>query len=347
MKKLNKEVLVLILFLFLVSVAGIYFGYVIVNQQKEEAKSVVLIGWDGAHREHVYDMLEKNQLPNLKELITEGGIVDINISTGSTHTKPGWAEILTGYRSEAMGIYNNKDYKPIPQGYTIFERLEDYFGKENIVTVFIGGKINNIGARGSHKICINCLTRDEVTREKTEWWREDTQAPPRIAGEERIFEEREGEPYFYTKDALDVYETALGEASNVGPRVLESLEKTKDKLFFSFFHFEEPDELGHKYGENSEEYSQGIVTDDYWLGEIVAKLKKLNLYEKTIIYVVADHGFDEGRKSHNNAPYVFLATNGLQLKNGDRKDITPTILDVLGIDLSAIEPPLDGESLLR
>ena len=40
------------------------------------------------------------------------------------------------------------------------------------------------------------------------------------------------------------------------------------------------------------------------------KLKELQLCDKTLIYVTADHGFDEDRKGHADAPYFFLATNG-------------------------------------
>ena len=78
------------------------------------------------------------------------------------------------------------------------------------------------------------------------------------------------------------------------------------------------------------------------------KLKELNLYDETLIYVTADHGFDEGMKSHNDAPYVFLATNDtLVMRRGERADITPTILKRFGLDLSRISPPLDGHPLIE
>jgi hypothetical protein len=48
-------------------------------------------------------------------------------------------------------------------------------------------------------------------------------------------------------------------------------------------------------------------------------------------------------RPNSNAPFVFLATNDPIVKpNGDRADITPTILKRFGLDLSKIEPPLDG-----
>lgn len=51
---------------------------------------------------------------------------------------------------------------------------------------------------------------------------------------------------------------------------------------------------------------------------------------------------------HKDAPHVFLATNDQQvMRGGSRADITPTILDRLGVNTSHISPPLDGESLAR
>ena len=72
------------------------------------------------------------------------------------------------------------------------------------------------------------------------------------------------------------------------------------------------------------------------------------MYDKTLIYVTADHGFNVGAKGHPNAPYVFLGTNDKQvMRGGSRADIAPTILDRLGVDLAKITPPLDGETLAK
>lgn len=347
MKKLfQKEYKYLILFLIFILV--FFSGYLFFISKEKIKKNVILIGWDGAQRDHLYKMIERNKLPNLGKIIKEGSIVNINITTGETETKPGWAEILTGYGSEITGVYSNMKYKPIPKGYTIFERLEEYFGKENIVTVFIGGKVNNIGGRGPHKICLNCLHRDRKTFKKTNWWDENVMAPLKDGQTKRLLGEREGEPYYQTQDSIDLYLTALGKASNVGQKSLDLLEEYKDKKFFMFFQFEEPDEPGHLYGENSPEYDQGLITNDDWLGQIISKLKELDIYSKTVIYIVSDHGFNEGEMSHNNAPYVFLATNNSKdLRNGDRKDITPTLLDNFGINIDKINPPIRGKSLFE
>lgn len=345
-KKTTQKYKIILLFGAVILVAGIFRN---TTDDTTRFKNFILIGWDGVQREHLYQLLHEGKLPNLKKFITFGSMSNINITTGKTQTKPGWSEILTGYDSKDIGIVSNFDYKPIPKGYTVFERLENYFGKENITTLFVGGKVANIGARGPHKICTNCLRRFPDTRRQTWWWDENTSAPTVSAEEERTFVTREGEPYYYTKDSLDVYEVALGMASNVGARVIDYIEKYKDKRFFAFFHFEEPDEPGHRYGENSKEYSDGIISNDYWLGKIISHLMDLGIYEETLIYVTSDHGFDEGKTEHSYAPNVFLATNDSlpTKKEGDRKDITPTILQRYGIDIKSLIPSLDGASLVE
>ena len=349
----NKSYIIILAIIFVI---GIFFILNNETQQQtrnkpikaSEFKNFILLGWDGVQREHLHELLDEGKLPNLEKLITSGSMTDIDISTGETHTKPGWAEILTGYTSEITGVYNNHIYKPIPKGYTIFERLESYFGKDNIAILLVGGKEWNIGTRGPHKICTNCRGRYPGTLEKTWWMFENTSAPTRIPGEERVFEEREGEPYYNAKDAVDIYEIGLANAENVGPKVIDYIEEYKDRRFFAFFQFEEPDEPGHLYGENSQEYSDGIITDDYWLGEIVNKLKESGIYDETLIYVTSDHGFDEGGIVHRDAPYVFLATNDPKItaNKGDRKDITPTILHRYGININSMTPPLEGASLI-
>jgi predicted AlkP superfamily pyrophosphatase or phosphodiesterase len=187
---------------------------------------------------------------------------------------------------------------------------------------------------------------------------DDAQAPKgkkgaRAAG--RIVEEdgvkyrvTPGKPYYYTKDGMDFWMNGLMLDSRVGDKALELLAAHRDGRFFLFVHFAEVDHSGHAHGENSKEYNDAIISGDTQLGRLVARLKELGLYNNTLIYVTADHGFDEGKTAHKNAPYVFLATNDKQVSRpGLRADITPTILDRFGLDLTKLDPPLDGRPLTR
>lgn len=341
--------------------------------------NVILIGWDAVQRDHLKECLSRNECPNLVKLAEEGALMKIDITTGATDTKAGWTQILTGYDPEKTGVYNNSRYQPIPEGCSILERVENRFGPDNVVTVFLAGKKNHVGARGPH-VVFPKARKKKAPNVGTEADFEDhkivetgldkasevvaaTGAPSQPQakngksekalqtasdGAEPKGRRMAGEPHYYASLHVDKFENGLNEAENVGTKALQALEEYKDKPFFFFIHFQEPDPQGHKSGENSEQYTKGITTDDEWLGKITAKLKELNLYDKTRIYVACDHGFDEGRKSHKNAPYVFFATNDEKVgKAGDRKDVTPTILSRLGFDLDKIEPTLDGKPLLK
>ena len=81
-------------------------------------QNVVVIGWDGAQREHVQQMLARDELPVLAALSRKGEMVDIDITDGATDTKAGWTQIFTGYAAATTGVYNNRRFNPIPEGYT-------------------------------------------------------------------------------------------------------------------------------------------------------------------------------------------------------------------------------------
>lgn len=288
--------------------------------------NVIVIGWDGAQRDHLMECYNQELpdcsggLPNLAAL--GGGVIyDTTITSGDTATKPGWAQIFSGYNADVLGIYSNGVYQPIPEGYTVFEKLEDHFGQDNIVTMFISGKAVNTGGA-----CVG---------------------EPTTSGGQPVIE-AQGQPWCLTKDHLDYYENDLRQNAVVGNRALELLEAHQNDLFMAAFIFRVPDVVGHVGGENSPQYTQALVDDDLWLGAIVDKLVELGIDDQTLIYVTTDHGFDEGITRHGNAPYTFMVSNDDQVvREGDRKDIAPTILERYGIGLGpiGIAPAVDGYSL--
>lgn len=322
-----------------------------INPEVGRPTNIILIGWDGAQREHVKECLARNELPNLKKLSEEGTIVAIDVLR-KTDTKAGWAQILTGYEPEVTGVFSNSEFQPIPKGYTVFERLEEFFGPDDFVTVAVIGKKNNLGIAPPERVPIEEKSKKNKKGKKNP---KKTAVKKKKKPQGKIITENgvkyrvfPGEPYYYTKDSMDVFINGLMEDEKVGSKTLELLEKYKDKPFFFFVHFAEVDHNGHKFGENSKEYNNALISADKWTGKIMEKLKELNLYDKTLIYVTADHGFDEGKKSHLDAPYIFLATNDKGvIRAGERADIAPTILERFGLDLSKIEPPLDGHSLTK
>ena len=104
---------------------------------------MVLVGWDGASREDVVELLKEGQLPFLKRLIARGSFIPLEV-VGETDTKAGWAVIFTGYKADVTGVYHNSNFRPIPEGYSVFERLKQFLGKDKIVTAAVISKSANM-----------------------------------------------------------------------------------------------------------------------------------------------------------------------------------------------------------
>lgn len=301
--------------------------------------SVLMIGWDGSRLAQIEKLLAAGELPNLKKLIENGSFIKVKVRDGRSDTKAGWTQIFTGYSAAVTGVHGNRDYRPIPPGLTLFERLEGFFGPE-IFSGFISGKVNNIGARGPHRICINCKSRFDGTQRKTRWWDEESDAPPK-EGKDKIFENREGEPYLHAHKKMDLYRNNLGPAPKVAAVALETLQKIAERKFFLFVHFEEPDEQGHLHREGSPEYLNAMKEADRWTGVLLAAVANRDVK----IFILSDHGFNPGENNHRDAPDTFWASNIAGLNgDADRRDFTPTILRLYDFPLG-LDPPLNGRPL--
>ena len=321
------------------------FAFSPTTQASEKPRNIILFGWDGAQRDHVKESLSRKELPNLQKLIDEGIFVEIDIE-GKTDTKAGWTQILTGYYPEVTGVYSNKQYKLIPQGLSLFERLEEHFGPDTFVTVAVIGKAGNVGAAAPKKIkspddnpnLQTNKTKAGKNKPVGTYWRENGIRYQMIPGQ----------PFHFTKDSMDLFENGLKENEKVGARAIELLEKHKDRPFFFFVHFADIDKAGHKQGENSKEYNDALISSDLWTGRIMTKIHQLGLAEKTEFYITSDHGFNEDKKGHSFAPYVFLATNNKKVnRKGLRQDVAPTIMEAFGLNLSQYKPAIDGISLTQ
>ena len=276
-----------------------------------EQRNAILISWDGALREHVRAALARNQLPGLARLIRNGAMVDIDVVGHSTDTKAGHAQMLTGYDAQTTGVYSNNRYKAIPAGYSIFERLHQVFGTKGIATIMLTSKDHNLGSRGP-----GLLT--------------------------------EPDPYYWVRPGITVFDgDQIRSASVVGGKALHYIGRFANSgRFFLFIHFSEIDAAGHKHGEDSEEYDQALAVCDKWLGTLLKELEKQGIDDRTLVYVTADHGFERASKRHGNAPHIFLATNDPTVKiDGQQRDVAPTVLSAMGVDLSKIRPALPGRPL--
>jgi len=207
------------------------------------------------------------------------------------------------------GIYSNSDAAPMPEGCTIFERAQRAFGKESLATVVITGKMSFGDPEP------DVLPRSILS----------------TAGA-----------------GITIYDASNRDANEVGDLALEALVTVKAGRFLAFFHFMDPDYAAHGTGSGGEDYRQAVAQCDQALGRIVGLLKREELYDSTRIYVTADHGFDPDAMTHNNAPFVWLATNDKAVVcGGTQADVPATILARMGVDLATLRPALLGQPLTK
>ena len=272
------------------------------------AKNLLLLGWDGVQWNHLQELLAAGKLPHLAKLQAEGSFAHALVSDHATDTKSGWVQICSGLPASESGTHSNSDYRPLPPGATLFERLERRSGGA-VFTCFVAGKSHHLGSLGPG---VSFLKR------------------------RRLANSGEGEPWFHTRAGFDQwFGDQHREAGEVGHLLLNVLRQYgRYNRFAIFAHFADPDTMGHAHGENSPEYAEAIITCDRWLGEVAAMLQQHGLLEDTVVAVVTDHGFDEGAQQHWHAPDIFFAANRpeLALSNGDMRDIAPVLLRLVAGD---------------
>lgn len=276
-----------------------------------EERNAILISWDGAGAEQVRVALGKGSLPQLAALVAKGALVDLDVTGHVTETKPGHAQMLTGYDPAVTGVYSNARFRAIPRGHTIFERLQQRFGKR-LATIMVTSKGPNLGSLGSAASL--------------------------------------AEPFHLTRRELTVWEgDRIRTARSVGARAVRHVARhAKKGRFMMFVHFADVDVAGHYHGEGSAEYDRALVDCDAWLGKLVAELEAQRAADRTLIYVTADHGFDKGTRHHAAATRVFLATSDPAVSRaGELRDVAPTLLTAMGVDVTKVSPPFPGKGLAK
>jgi hypothetical protein len=158
-------------------------------------------------------------------------------------------------------------------------------------------------------------------------------------------------PVFKNVENVDLVSMEQVDPAVNGPKMVDFIESNTESHFFAFFHFSEPDEKGHEFGENSPQYSEGGHECDYWLGEIITILNKTGILDDTLIYVTTDHGFTEDENQHKHDPDIWLVSNDVRLRvneyHGDLDmiDIAPTLFYSLEMNYTSYDPPLNGYPL--
>jgi predicted AlkP superfamily pyrophosphatase or phosphodiesterase len=279
------------------------------SDQSATTQRVVLISWDGAQERHVREAMARGILPNLSQLVGEGGMAPVKVAGHMTETLVSHVEMLTGYPPSVTGVTTPKapDRHPVPAELFVFERLNQVLGADNVFQVWVTSKDWRMGAHPGDPFY---LTRGSVD----------------------IFDGNRDRP-----------------ARVTGPRAVECVRRAAQSpgALFAFIHFREPDVAGHAYGENSPEYDLRLAEVDYWLGQIRHALSgPPSILAPAAIVVTTDHGFREDGHDHVLCRRAWLATNWGQPTWGEQADVAPTIYAIYGIHYRQFEPALPGRSLL-
>jgi len=281
------------------------------------AKSIIIMGWDGAGLRNALPMMENGDLPNLKSLVENGGhFIPIEI-TDRTVTIPSWTQVFTGLTQDQTGVYGNgrpPEGEVTPKNINAFPYWLHKLDYERMVQ----SKLQNIGVKTGWIISkkgflgSNCMSSPicEIgIHANTKW-----ESGFTVGGPDYM--------------------------PGMTAKVQKVLKNFADQDLFLFVHTN-PDAFGHKYGENSVEYLNEFKRSDTLLGIILNSIDRNSIK----VIVMSDHGFNEGLKNHGNAPDAFLATDlPIVLHYGNMRDITPTVLDWYGIEKS---PNIRGKSLLK
>ena len=153
---------------------------------------------------------------------------------------------------------------------------------------------------------------------------------------------RDAIDYFYDEEDEEDNEDT---ATHLANKAIEFVQKYSSSSFFLFVHFEEPDNAGHSYGENSTQYSNSIIECDAEVGRVKSALESEGILDSTAIIVTTDHGFREGGKEHESNPWpdgdpdcytIFIACSQNTVEPvewcWDQNDVAPMIYSLAGID---------------
>ncbi|MGV0731371.1 alkaline phosphatase family protein [Mycolicibacter sinensis] len=271
------------------------------------AEHVLLIGTDGTNLSKIleYAYGDDSGFKTAMDQGITGATTEVNHTTISG---PSWSTILTGVWDDKHGVVNNL-FRPEPydQWPTVFNLLE--YHNPDIETSVIADwdYINDIGAAGGYGADNNLFIPFQDS------WA-DTDAAVTAATISQIL------------------------ATTTNPDI--------DTFLFSYQ--VQVDEAGHSFGGGSQEYAQAVMNVGANIQQILAAVEQARQEtgDNWSIIITTDHGhqqslgFGHGFQSPNETSQFVIfdqaghdATDGSQNLNYSIADITPTILQLLGVPL--------------
>ncbi len=271
---------------------------------------IVVISIDTCRADHLscYGYGRKTT-PNI-DAIAEEGILFENVIAPVPLTLPSHSSMLTGTIPPYHGVHNNDSYKLGQSNVTLAEILRDNgFTTGAFVSAFVMD------------------SRFGLDQGFDTYGDEFEQGAD---GEKR--NERRGE--------------------GTSRLAIEWLEEHRGEKFFLFCHYfdphndyEPPEPFASRFADDL--YAGEIAYADYCIGQVVDKLKRLGLYESTLLVITADHGEmrgEHGESTHSFFIYQSAIKVPLIIKPAGKTkarrvesvvglvDIVPTVCSALGIE---------------
>lgn len=311
--------LTLIILIALIAIAAVWF--LLKNDEIPEIQNVIIISIDTCRADYLscYGYPEKIT-PNIDALANEASLFKNTVSPVPI-TLPAHCSLLTGTIPPYHGVHSNVAYKLAPSNLTMAEILKSNgFQTAAIISTFVLEKQFGL-SQGFD-------TYDDEYQ--------DTHSS-------RFGNERKGD-----------------EATRIA---LEYLENNNDRKSFLFLHYYDPhleysppEPFASKFPESP--YAGEIAFTDHCIGQVIRKLKDLDMYESTLLIVVGDHGEmlgEHGEEDHGFFIYESAIKVPLIIKLPGRNkpktyskpvglvDVLPTVCSALNIE-SPVQ--LQGKDLL-
>ena len=317
---------------FLVSLVALAFFAAASAPVAIAEDGVVLVSWDGIRRDVLYELLQYQQLgeapkacPQARQPIVfpvecngyltclpnlcNFQIINSNDVEGKPLTRPQHAQMLSGYGPAETGEITNAGVNSLPPGFTVYENIHAM--RPEVFNVHIAGR-KYVG-QGIIRWAVESGALD--------------------------LDLRRGGRDNYTGD-------------NTTEKVVTALDAIGQQPFFMFLHYKAADVLAHRSGDSRSQYREAIVQNDRQLGVVLGMLANRELLPTTEVYVTTDHGFHGIFHVNASDPdimqtwFASLRHNLDSTSEATILDVTPTVLETLGVPLSSVIPPYRGRALV-
>jgi len=284
--------------------------------------NVVIVTFDTTRADHIGAYNNENYTPVLDQLASDSIVFEKAVAPIAI-TLPSHSTIMTGKVPFVHGVRDNGLFNLAQEQTTLAEILKGS-GYNTAATIGSFPLTSQFGINQGFD-----FFNDHITQNREDMFGEFSETKNHL-----FFDERK--------------------ASQVNEVIIPWIEENSASPFFVWFHYFDP----HHPHEPPAPYNHSFIHDlykgeiaysDESLGKVIEQLKRLNVYDNTLIIFTSDHG--EGNYEHNESTHSLLIYNStlhvpLIVKYPNQKfaktrikewvglvDIFPTVLNILGIEI--------------